>query len=484
MIKKLSFVLILLLLSIKLGFANQEADLTNMLNDLKKFAAQQQECFDPIESNPKFHHLYEKLSLKIKKTTNEPPPNINDPEVVSDQDIKSILDWFVEAQKCQSKLIESVAKIDPNWAVLITNQTKRQANAVNQIVSSRPTYGSINNTIVNIKAIQQSETKKYSDNLIAKYKSKNILEASIPSQNKTLDSIQVIGESESKCTAIQINSIKSQFNWYKSYSYSKLNYINSDENCRYSISQINNTYITSYLMKADGKFYADGPITSYYTNGNKKSERFNEISKLTGLPVINGLVTEWHANGMKKSEVNYTNGSADGIETVWDENGNKTSETLFSKGLRVNPEEPKNNDDSKRFSNNSLINNEVVDKLEERKKKKEEERMKKAEAKLEQERARDELVRKQKEIEAEAQKKKIEEIKRQKELELLAEKKKEAELKKQKELELKAQKIKDQEQKMLQAKMAPIEKAKVDCIDLGFKKDSDKFKECVLELLK
>jgi hypothetical protein len=43
---------------------------------------------------------------------------------------------------------------------------------------------------------------------------------------------------------------------------------------------------------------------------------------------------------------------------------------------------------------------------------------------------------------------------------------------------------KEDEQKKVQLKTAIIEKAKLDCADLGYKKDSDKFKDCVLELLK
>ena len=196
--KQCLLILLLLLIKSSLVFSSQEADQANMLSDLKKYAAQQRECFDPIESNPKLQHLYEKLSLKIDNT-NEALPNIKDPEYVADQDVEGILDWFVEAQKCQSKLIESLARIDPNWAILLTKQTERQAKVVNKIVSSRPSYGSINRIIVDIKATQRSETKHYSDDLIAKHKSKNLLEALVAEKYERTSRIEKsITKSEQK----------------------------------------------------------------------------------------------------------------------------------------------------------------------------------------------------------------------------------------------------------------------------------------------
>jgi hypothetical protein len=40
------------------------------------------------------------------------------------------------------------------------------------------------------------------------------------------------------------------------------------------------------------------------------------------------------------------------------------------------------------------------------------------------------------------------------------------------------------EEQLKNEKLAIIEKAKAQCNDLGFKKDSDKFKDCILELIK
>jgi len=89
------------------------------------------------------------------------------------------------------------------------------------------------------------------------------------------------------------------------------------------------------------------------------------------------------------------------------------------------------------------------------KKKSEEENYKKIQIQLEQERVLREKINKQKELEFQAQRKKEEE-----------------------------QKKKDEEQKKLQAKIAPVEKAKTKCLELGYKKETDKFKDCVLELIK
>jgi hypothetical protein len=47
---------------------------------------------------------------------------------------------------------------------------------------------------------------------------------------------------------------------------------------------------------------------------------------------------------------------------------------------------------------------------------------------------------------------------------------------------IEAQKMKEDNQK--KEKLAKVEKAKIQCLDIGYKSETDKFKDCVLELIK
>jgi len=78
-------------------------------------------------------------------------------------------------------------------------------------------------------------------------------------------------------------------------------------------------------------------FTTFYDNGNKKNEYFiitNEKWKLNDYESTkyDSSFTSWYLNGQKKSEGIYKNGKKDGLWTSWYPNGQKKSDKIWTFG--------------------------------------------------------------------------------------------------------------------------------------------------------
>jgi antitoxin component YwqK of YwqJK toxin-antitoxin module len=72
--------------------------------------------------------------------------------------------------------------------------------------------------------------------------------------------------------------------------------------------------------------HMNGTKTSYYPNGQKKSD----VTLVHGQ--AHGLVSGWYETGQVKSQVNHVNGQLQGLNNAWYENGQKSFEGNFDKG--------------------------------------------------------------------------------------------------------------------------------------------------------
>jgi len=85
--------------------------------------------------------------------------------------------------------------------------------------------------------------------------------------------------------------------------------------------------IVNFLFKLDDtKNNIEGLRTSYYENGQKRTEGTYKDGEL------DGKWTRWHENGQKSSEGTYKDGKEDGLWTLWYENGQKESERTYKDG--------------------------------------------------------------------------------------------------------------------------------------------------------
>ena len=116
--------------------------------------------------------------------------------------------------------------------------------------------------------------------------------------------------------------------------------------------------IVDFLFKLDDTknniegFNIEGLRTSYYENGQKRTEGTYKDGELDGKwtrwhengqkwmegtykdgDLIN--MTEWYENGQKNSEVTFKDGKEDGMWTGWHDNGQKECESTFKDGKKI-----------------------------------------------------------------------------------------------------------------------------------------------------
>lgn len=72
-----------------------------------------------------------------------------------------------------------------------------------------------------------------------------------------------------------------------------------------------------------------GTSTSWYQNGQKRSEHTYHEGKLSGLS------TKWFENGQKMDQGNYRDGKLHGLWIFWDQRGNEIQREIYKDGLRI-----------------------------------------------------------------------------------------------------------------------------------------------------
>jgi len=95
------------------------------------------------------------------------------------------------------------------------------------------------------------------------------------------------------------------------------------------LDENNNTILVTFENGfLSSKKFKDNRLEHYYENGQKKDECIlDEYDK------INGSFTSWWSNGNKRSEGRKISGKQEGKFTVWFENGSLNSESTFSEDL-------------------------------------------------------------------------------------------------------------------------------------------------------
>jgi len=93
-----------------------------------------------------------------------------------------------------------------------------------------------------------------------------------------------------------------------------------------------------------------GIITTYYSNGEKKSEYSYKEGK------EDGLFIQWYENGNKKKEGISHHGEWNGTLISWWENGQKSSEIIYKDDILINVKGRWDQDGSERWTINSLNN--------------------------------------------------------------------------------------------------------------------------------
>jgi hypothetical protein len=116
-------------------------------------------CAASIEVKPEYARIYEKLGVAKSDDLNRRPSQtqLADEENVSDDDIALGLSWYVEMEQCEVPAIESLSRVAPESLAYFADDLRERTDIVNDIVTTKPTYGHINQRLLELK-LRRKET--------------------------------------------------------------------------------------------------------------------------------------------------------------------------------------------------------------------------------------------------------------------------------------------------------------------------------------
>jgi hypothetical protein len=117
-------------------------------------------CLAPIEAEPAYAIIYEKLAVYRTSEPNGTMPSgaqLNDQTKVTEKDIATGLRWYAEAQQCSIPAIETLAQISPEVQEYFIANQREVTDLVNEIVTTGPTFGKINQKLLVMKTSQKAE---------------------------------------------------------------------------------------------------------------------------------------------------------------------------------------------------------------------------------------------------------------------------------------------------------------------------------------
>jgi hypothetical protein len=114
-------------------------------------------CRSKIDANPQYAFIYRKLGVATSQDPAREPAQtqLADNEKVSDDAVALGLNWYAEAQTCDVEMIESLSGVAPELRPVFISSQREITDIINEIVATRPTYGHVNQRILDLKRHQK-----------------------------------------------------------------------------------------------------------------------------------------------------------------------------------------------------------------------------------------------------------------------------------------------------------------------------------------
>jgi hypothetical protein len=125
-------------------------------------------CLAPIEANPNYSVLYNKIAVAKGSDPPGTTPStaqLNDPERITDNEIATSLRWYAEFQVCAVPAMEAVGQISPDYQRYFVNNQLEVTDIVNDIVTTKPTFGHINQRLAALRTREKAEAAQLALNL-------------------------------------------------------------------------------------------------------------------------------------------------------------------------------------------------------------------------------------------------------------------------------------------------------------------------------
>jgi osmotically-inducible protein OsmY len=124
-------------------------------------------CVAPMEANPEYAWIYEKLGVATNKDPDRMPSQMqmSDNTKISNEDIARGLNWYAKIQECSLPAIASLAEIDPGFQIAFAQSQSEITDIINEVVSVKPSYGHVNQRLYVLKLHQKDAAKQIAQSL-------------------------------------------------------------------------------------------------------------------------------------------------------------------------------------------------------------------------------------------------------------------------------------------------------------------------------
>jgi hypothetical protein len=127
-------------------------------------------CLRPIETKPEYARIYQKIATSTTSDLYRWPSQaqLADTERPSDSDIALALTWYSEVQQCTLPAIEAFIKVVPEIQINFTDGQAEVTDIINEVVTTRPTFGHINQRLYALKLHQKEAGARLGQNIRAR----------------------------------------------------------------------------------------------------------------------------------------------------------------------------------------------------------------------------------------------------------------------------------------------------------------------------
>jgi hypothetical protein len=162
-------------------------------------------CLSSTETKLQYARVYEKLGVAMAGDLTRMPSQAQmaDPERISDDDIALGLRWYAETQECARTAIESFAAIDPELQTMYADSVRETTEIIDEIVTTKPTYGHVNQRLFSLKLHQKEAATQWAQNLRARLVEKHQQELE-DRQQKVTAALNSLANSQVRLSRSQI----------------------------------------------------------------------------------------------------------------------------------------------------------------------------------------------------------------------------------------------------------------------------------------
>jgi hypothetical protein len=136
----------------------------------KTTLASYKSCLAPIEGKPEYTGIYEKIAVERTSDPAGKMPSdaqLNDQTRITEKEIATGLRWYAEAQQCSIPAMEALAQISPEFQEYFINNQREVTELLNEIVTTKPTFGKINQRLLVMKTSRKVEAARIGQGLRA-----------------------------------------------------------------------------------------------------------------------------------------------------------------------------------------------------------------------------------------------------------------------------------------------------------------------------